>query len=526
MSVLKKSQLTAIFIFLAYSALFLMLFHSSHSVMLKWWNREDYNYCYLIPLIVLYLLWEKRHRLRQTPSRPSWIGFIPFMVGLILFWLGELGGEYYTMYLSSWFLLLGLCWIHFGWFKLKTAIFPIALILAMFPPPNFIYYNLSLKLKLISSQLGVWALQTVGKTAYREGNIIDLGFTKLQVVDACNGLRYLFPLIILAILVSYFSKSALWKKVFITISAIPISIFINGIRIASVGLLYPIWGPKVAVGFFHDLSGWIIFMISLGILLLELWLLNVLFKEKGVQSQIAKESNRLLKHRADRFITVPGVPRGQLKNYLRPLVAMIFLVISAGTAHNVNFREAIPIARPFQEFPLKLGQWEGIPQSMEQMYLAGLKFSDYIMANYQDPSGHSVNFYTAYYESQRKGESIHSPSSCLPGGGWVFHESGVVAIPLDDHLKESIRINRAFIQKGDYKQLSYYWFPMRGRVLTNIWQMKFYNFWDALTMQRTDGALIRLITPIGRNEKVQDADERLQAFLREIVPVLEEFLPQ
>ena len=172
-------------------------------------------------------------------------------------------------------------------------------------------------------------------------------------------------------------------------------------------------------------------------------------------------------------------------------------------------------------------------------------------------------------ESQRKGESIHSPETCLPGSGWEFKNTGTVTIPLpaaggrltSQRFNESptagggvptvqgsgfsgstptaggrltnqrfndstITVNRAVMEKGAYKQLSYFWFPMRGRVLTNIWQMKWYTFWDALTRQRTDGTLVRLITPVYPNESVEDADKRLVAFTREIVPVLNEYLPK
>ena len=173
---------------LIYAAVLVPLYYSSHRVMIKWWGREDYNYCYLIPFIVLYLIWEKRDALKRVPAGPScWKGLFPLVVGVFLFWLGELGGEFYMLYLSSWFVVLGLCWLHLGWQKLKVILFPIAFILTMFPPPNLIYFNLSLKLKLISSRIGVWLLQLAGKTAYREGNVIDLGFTQLQVVDACSG---------------------------------------------------------------------------------------------------------------------------------------------------------------------------------------------------------------------------------------------------------------------------------------------------------------------------------------------------
>ena len=516
---------------LFYGVLLVALYASSHTVMVKWWRNEDYNYCYLIPFVVLYLIWEKRERFLQTPSEPTWAGYVPLIFGLILFWLGELGGEYYTIYLSSWFVLLGLCWIHFGWHKLKIILFPIVLILTMFPPPNFIYFNLSLKLKLISSRLGVWALQAAGKTAYREGNIIDMGFTQLQVVDACNGLRYLFPLVVLAILVAYFSKAAWWKKVVVVLSAIPISIFINGLRIASVGLLYPIWGPQVAEGFFHDFSGWVIFMISLGILLVELWVLNRLFKSKRKSLSAMTASTD-----SDPDPLKSGTPISPgcgSKDSGRPglfqlqfLLAIMLIGATAIVAQSVNFREAVPISRSFDQFPLKVGEWSGQVQTMERKFIKGLKFTDYIIANYRTDSSHAVNFYTAYYESQRKGESIHSPSSCLPGSGWEFRQAGRTIIALSHDASRSMSVNRAVIRNAGYRQLAYYWFPMRGRVLTNIWEMKWYNFWDALTRQRTDGALVRLITPISPNETIADADLRLQAFTRDLVPVLNDFLPQ
>lgn len=529
-----------------YSGLLIAVYFTSHQVMFKWWQREDYNYCYLIPFVILYLIWEKKDALIATPARPGWMGLLPLVFGLALFWLGELGGEFYTMYISSWFVLLGLLWLHLGWRKLRVILFPIAFILTMFPPPNLIYFNLSLRLKLISSWLGVWVLQSLGKTAYREGNIIDLGFTQLQVVDACNGLRYLFPLIVLAILVAYFARAAWWKKVLVVLSSIPISIFVNGLRIASVGLLYPIWGPQVAEGFFHDFSGWVIFMISLGILLGELWILNWIFKEKQetwARSQKSegknKENERIAQsskqlpaaERQAQSVKLKATSEKQKKETIKIfqpqfIVAIMLLGVTAVIGQTVNFREEVPIAKSFGDFPTRIGAWEGKLQTMDQKFIDGLNFSDYIIVNYRNDSNQPVNFYTAYYESQRKGESIHSPSSCLPGSGWEFNQAGKVHISLSQSRRQSLPVNRAVMTNVGQRQLSYFWFPMRGRVATNMWEMKLFNFWDALTQQRTDGALVRLITPIGKNEKVDDADARLQAFTRELFPVLDQFLPQ
>jgi len=208
------------------------------------------------------------------------------------------------------------------------------------------------------------------------------------------------------------------------------------------------------------------------------------------------------------------------------VVAVILLSATLALSQGVEFREKIPINKSFDAFPIQVGKWNGTRRSMEQKFVDALDLSDYVIVDYRDEPGRNVNFYVAYYESQRKGESIHSPASCLPGSGWVFNEAGKADIPVATENGLLMPVNRAFMQKGDYKQLSYYWFPQRGRILTNAYQLKLYTFWDALTRQRTDGALARVITPVYGNENVEDADARLQAFVGDVVPVLNEFLPK
>ena len=148
-------KLSSVIKIIVYGLLLFGLFHSSYRVMFSWWQSEDFNYCYLIPFIVLYLVWEKRDVLAKTPSCPSWWGLIPVVLGIGLYWLGELGGEFYTLYFASWLLFAGILWVHIGWAKLRHIWFPVVFLLAMFPPPNIINFPLSLKLRLISSQLGV-----------------------------------------------------------------------------------------------------------------------------------------------------------------------------------------------------------------------------------------------------------------------------------------------------------------------------------------------------------------------------------
>ena len=254
-------------------------------------------------------------------------------------------------------------------------------------------------------------------------------------------------------------------------------------------------------------------MFSLGVLLLEMWILK---KVQGSRFKIqdSKQQER-------------GRVGGIQNSFFLPqfVVTVILLGATLALSQGIEFREKIPIKKSFDRFPLKVGEWSGNRQTMEQKFIDALDLSDYAIIEYQNSTGKSVNFYVAYYESQRKGESIHSPATCLPGGGWIFKQAGAVGIPLPANDGGFMKVNRAFMQKSGYKQLSYYWFPQRGRILTNAYQLKIFAFWDALTRQRTDGAMVRVITPVHGLEELEEAEKRLQGFTREIVPVLGEFLP-
>jgi exosortase D (VPLPA-CTERM-specific) len=480
--------------------------------MISRWDSADFNYAYIIPFVVLYLLWDRKKEFMATPTRPSWLGFIPIAAGVGFYWLGELGGEYYTLYLSSWLLLLGILLLHLGWQKLKVIWFGLLIILAMFPPPHFIYQKISLSLKLISSKIGVFMIQAWGVPAYREGNIIDLGFTRLQVVDACSGLRYLIPLIVLGLILAYFYRAKFWKRLIVVAATVPLSVVLNSARVGLTGILSKYWGPEVAQGFFHDFSGWVIFMISLAILLGLMWLLSKLPGKPPPREAPPPSS------------LIDGRPYPYSRSVTLFVVAGVLMFGTLLLTQKVDYRERVPSTKPFYLFPTNLGEWNGEKNTMERRIIEELDLSDYYMANYSNTEGKNVNFYVAYYESQRKGESIHSPGSCLPGSGWKFEQSGKATFKVDE-IDRIYAVNRAVMKKGEATQISYYWFPQRGRILTNAYELKFYVFWDALTMQRTDGALVRMITPVYPNEEIEDADERLKDFANDAVPVLREYLP-
>ena len=517
-----------------YGLLLSGLYYAAFTYLIKQWSKDDFTYCYLIPLVVLYLVWAKREDLLAQKSVPSWVGFVPLILGLSFFWLGELGGEYLTLYVSYWLIMVGLCWIHVGWQKLKVIFFPLIMLLTMFPFPSFLHTKISVKLQLISSELAVAIMQLYGMSACREGNVIDLGFTQLQIVDACSGLRYVIPLIVMGLLFAYFFKAALWKRAILVISTVPLAIVTNSMRVALTGILHEAWGPKVSEGFFHYFSGAFIFMFSLAMLVGEMKVLSFRFqalsKERGTRGP--KEQTTLVASHGNqphqpKTSNVKLKTKSNFAAFFEShfLAASILLTATLIVSQGIEFREKIPIKQSFEEFPLRVGEWTGALQTMEQRIIERLDLSDYVIVDYVNPKNTHVNLYVAYYESQRKGESIHSPATCLPGSGWDFEEAGETTIPVPGHDNGLMPVNRAFMQKVDQRQLAYYWFPQRGRVLTNAYQLKLFAFWDALTRQRTDGALVRVITPVYESERLEDAEARLQGFMRDIVPILDEYIP-
>ncbi|MBW2031939.1 MAG: archaeosortase/exosortase family protein, partial [Deltaproteobacteria bacterium] len=170
---LTEPKKSAVFHCLVYSLVLTFIFSDTLSwLVFHDWARGDFNYGYLIPAIVVYLIWEKRDDLKVVASRTSWRGLWGLLVGFIFFWVGELSGEFFSQYLAFWLMVISLAYMQLREEKIKKLWFPLAFILTMFPIPQLLTNRLSLELKLLSSKLGVWMMQAYGMSAYREGNII------------------------------------------------------------------------------------------------------------------------------------------------------------------------------------------------------------------------------------------------------------------------------------------------------------------------------------------------------------------
>jgi EpsI family protein len=187
--------------------------------------------------------------------------------------------------------------------------------------------------------------------------------------------------------------------------------------------------------------------------------------------------------------------------------------------------EIYPARATFTDFPMKLGAWSGRPDSLEGVYMDTLKLDDYLLADYVNGGGPAVNLYMTYYNSQRKGAAFHSPRWCLPGGGWrvrEFDRRPVTNVTIDGR---PLRVNRYLVELGNQRELVYYWFQQRGRIVTDEYVVKWYLFWDALTRHRTDGGMVRLIVAIPPGASEEDADRRLTDLAGRVAPSLTRYVP-
>jgi exosortase D (VPLPA-CTERM-specific) len=486
----------------------------------RWMYEDEYGYGLAIAAIVPLLLWRRWRTLLSGSAGTRWPGVAIVLLAQLCIILAVLGESYYFEQIALIVSLVGLGLIVFSTGAIRI-LFPIALLLLLaIPLPYTLQAVLTIKLQLLSTNLGVSIIQLLGIPVYVEGNIIDLGSYKLQVAEACSGLRYLLPLTCISVLVAYLYRAPFWKKAVLVISAAPLTIFINSFRIAVTAVLVDDFGLKMAEGFFHQFEGWIIFLMGIVLLGIEILVLEG-FRWSNV------EIESIFDHPSTVNRTVSPA------KLVLPLILAV-IVCSGTLAISISISSAFasmppPVREGFASFPQRIGDWTGKPAGLDPEILDALKDTDNYLGDFvEKPGGVPVNLFVAYYDSLSKGAAIHSPRVCLPGSGWEF------ASFQEGNFSElnpgaSGTYNHVLIQKGEQKILMYYWYQQRQRRTAGEFSMKYYLLVDSFFKDRKDGALVRIFTPIdpgAGDNGVPQAEARLRAFTRVLLPTLPRYLPE
>lgn len=482
------------------------------------WNTEDeYGHGPLLVLLAIFFCYQKRHEITSIQPTHTLAGLALIVVASAFFIAGEVSSLYILVHYAFVCTLYGLFVCIYGIHVTRHIAPSLLLLVFAIPIPYFLQTELTISLQLISSWIGVLIIKAFSIPVFLEGNVIDLGIIKLQVVEACAGLRYMFSLLSFGFICAYIYHVEMWKRVVVFISTIPITILMNSARIAVVGILVNRAGIEMADGFTHSFQGVSIFAICLALLFFEMWLLTKVGQHKY-------EFRKVFGLDFSKEAQIGTVTTKPLNASL--ILSLAIVTLTSLAAHRFEQRvESIPERKSFVHFPMQINQWRGSSYKLERNVLDKLKLDDYISANYQQQGEHlPVNFYVAYYQSQRKGASPHSPRVCIPGGGWEISEISRQTTTLPSSGK-TLPFNRAIIKKGSSKQLVYYWFQQRGRSISNEYLMKWFLFKDALVSNRTDGALVRLVTPLAAHEDTITADRRLLAFADDSAALLDNYIP-
>ena len=247
---------------------------------LQWWRDENYSHGFLVPLVSLFLIWQRREELKGLNPQPSLWG-LPVIFGALFILLGgQVTAELFTTRVSLIILSAGIILYLLGKEFLKNLAFPLSFLILMVPLPAIIFNQIAFPLQLVAANFATFNLQAIGVPVFREGNIINLANATLEVTEACSGIRSLMSLTALSLIFAYFSQHSLWKRAVLTISAVPIAIFSNAMRVAGTGALAHFVGAETAMGFYHTFSGWLVFVVAFGLLLLEGYIISTLFRER------------------------------------------------------------------------------------------------------------------------------------------------------------------------------------------------------------------------------------------------------
>lgn len=227
-----------------------------------WLNDDNYSHGILIVPLALFFVWERRERLARLTPRPTALGLLVVAGSLLTLIAGTLGAELFLTRISILGTLAGTILFTGGWAYLSALAFPLAFLLLMIPIPAIVFNQIAFPLQLFASQFGTAVMELCRVPVLREGNVIILADTTLEVAEACSGIRSLVSLLTLGIVYGYFTDTRPWMRTVIAVSTIPIAIVANGLRVAGTGVLAHYYGREAADGFFHTFSGWLVFVVA------------------------------------------------------------------------------------------------------------------------------------------------------------------------------------------------------------------------------------------------------------------------
>ena len=477
-----------------------------------WWTDENYSHGLLVPFVIGFIIWSEFDLLKKAVEKPRvWFGFLIILFAIFLLLAGTLGAELFIQRISLVAILVGIVVYFFGAKILQLLVVPFALLLFAIPIPQIIFNKIAFPLQIYASQIAVWGIRLFSIPTVRKGNVFEIlpqGATQsisLEVVEACSGIRSLMTLVSLALILAYFTREKnhdaddgwkicfknfdFWRTMILMLSAIPIAVLTNSARVTLTGVATYYYGKQALTDFWHDLSGWLVYLAALILLIGVNSLLKFISAKFEVQN--SKPESRNAAFSTQQFI------------HRQSALFLVSVLLIGGVFINwfEQRGEAEIVRKPLTEFSKKLGEWtqRGDAIRFSEATETVLRTTDYTMREYTFADGRIANLYIGYYASQRTGATYHSPQNCLPGAGWILKEPQIIEI--ETPSGKTFEANRYRIENGVNDQIMIYWYQGRGRISASEYRDKINTVLDSTFRRRSDGAMIRVLIPVGDDEQ-------------------------
>lgn len=482
------------------------------------WETDDFSHGGLVSLVAA--LWIVRTLQRSGSAlTPTASGLWLLLGGLAINQFGFMSASDWLSGMSFIAVLAGAAAFFCGWRCVAHLAAPLCLLAFAVPPPRMLYPKLTMGLQLASSSLSAAGLRLADIPVFLDGNIIDLGTVKLQVAEACSGLRFLLPLLAISYIMAFAFLRQAWKRGLLVALAVPVTIAMNSLRIFFIGITVTYWGVGAAEGLIHDAEGFIVFAVSFVIIG------GIAFAMAG-RAAARAETGPLFDFIMPRW--QPLLRGGEKVAPRLWLAAAVVMAVSFGIAWKTQNGRAmdVPARVPFASFPLQFGDWHGrrafLPEYEEKL----LRADDYVLADYERAGQFQpVNLLITYYAHQKQGSAVHAPETCIEGSGWEISSAGRVTLAPANPPRPPLVASKAVITKGAQSVLVVYWFRERGVDIASPLMAKWLMVKDFLHSGRSDGGLVRLSVPIVQGQDQQAAREQVEAFVKDMLVYLDAFLP-
>ena len=249
-----------------FGVLLVALYAPVLAFLMRTWQGEDMGHGYFVPLAAGYIIWQSRDELLSMEPRTNWWGLAVIFYAFFQLFIATLGAEVFLARTSFVISLFGIVLLLCGTEITRKLAFPLFLLFFMVPIPAVAYNRITFPLQILASKLATAALTVIDIPVAREGNVLELPSQKLSVVEACSGIRSLLTLTFLSLVYGYFFEKRNWLRILLFVATVPIAILANSSRITITGILSQV-KPELAEGFFHESTGWVIFMIAFTIMI-------------------------------------------------------------------------------------------------------------------------------------------------------------------------------------------------------------------------------------------------------------------